>query len=65
MKEARIYFGVCVDGCGVFARVMIPADHDVCIKCLGNGRDYDLNEKCEACDGLGTVPQNAVEDVEE
>lgn len=56
MKLARIYCGVCVDGTAVMANAMIPADHEVCNKCLGSGRNsYD--DDCQACEGLGTVPQ--------
>lgn len=58
MKEARIYVGVAVDGCAVMARVMIPADHNVCRRCAGSGMNYDNDEICAACNGDGTVPEN-------
>lgn len=56
MKLARISVGVAVDGCAVMARVMIPADHDVCKFCLGSGRN-EHDDKCQPCDGDGTVAQ--------
>ncbi len=61
-KPARIYCGVSVDGAAVYARVMIPADQEVCLNCLGLGTDVDTNERCECCDGLGTVELNPPEE---
>lgn len=64
MKEARVCFGVGVDGSGVYARVMIPVDHEVCLQCLGSGKNYDINEICDCCNGVGTLPQQLEETAE-
>ena len=65
MKEARICLGVCVDGSGFFARVMIRADHTVCSRCIGSGKNYDIDEICPVCDGGGTVPETPTNNIEE
>lgn len=66
MKPARMYCGVCVDGAAVYGRVMIPANHEVCKFCLGNGQDWEGGGECEHCDGLGTIPLYETEqDIEE